>query len=238
MFEDSTFESMGRIRTRSRGWMIAAFAINGSILLALILIPLIYPEALPRIGLIQLMEAPPPPPQQPKPIIRRVHATEEHSAMPPDLTIAPSRIPRGVPPPAAGPEVSEPIDIASGDGHGVGPAGPDSPFGPSAPRPVVHPTPTGPMRIAGTIEAGLLVYKRVPIYPAIAVAVRKEGTVVLQATISKSGTIENLRVVSGPPMLQQAALDAVQSWRYRPYFLDGQAIEVETTVNVVFTLGR
>ena len=64
-----------------------------------------------------------------------------------------------------------------------------------------------------------------------------QGTVVLQATISKTGTIENLHVVSGPAMLQQAALDAVKSWRYRPYLLNNEPVEVETTVNVIFTLG-
>ncbi len=77
-----------------------------------------------------------------------------------------------------------------------------------------------------------------PPYPAIAKAAGVQGTVILQATISKSGTIENLRVVSGPAMLQQAALDAVKTWRYRPYLLNGQPVEVETTVNVVFSLGR
>jgi protein TonB len=65
---------------------------------------------------------------------------------------------------------------------------------------------------------------------------RVSGTVVLAATISKTGTIENLHVVSGPPVLQQAALDAVQTWLYRPYLLDGEPVEVETTINVVFTL--
>jgi periplasmic protein TonB len=77
----------------------------------------------------------------------------------------------------------------------------------------------------------------VPQYPAIAKAARIQGTVVLQATISKAGGIENLRVVSGPPMLQQAAMDAVRSWRYKPYLLNGDPVEVETTVNVVFNLG-
>jgi protein TonB len=62
--------------------------------------------------------------------------------------------------------------------------------------------------------------------------------VVLQATISKAGTIENLRVAGGPAMLQQAALDAVKTWRYRPYLLNGQPVEVETTINVIFTLTR
>jgi protein TonB len=235
MFEDSTFESRGSIHTRSRGWMIAALAFNGSILLALILIPLIYPEALPRIGMSMLMTAPPPP-QQPRPRPQVDHATVVRSDMPDGRMTAPRTIPRNIPNSPAGPEILDRIDVASIGGNG--PASADSPFRPAIPPPVVRPAAKGPVRIAGPVEAGLLLYKKVPIYPQIAVAMRKEGTVVLQATISKSGTIENLRVVSGPAMLQQAALDAVQSWRYRPYQLDGEPIEVETTVNVVFTLGR
>jgi protein TonB len=82
----------------------------------------------------------------------------------------------------------------------------------------------------------MLIEKQMPVYPAIAKATRTEGTVVLQATISRSGTIENLRVASGPGLLQQAALDAVKTWRYRPYLLNGEPVEVETTVNVVFKL--
>ena len=72
----------------------------------------------------------------------------------------------------------------------------------------------------------------------IARQARIQGTVVLQATIGKGGEIENLRVVSGPPMLQQAALDAVRSWRYRPFYLNGEPVAVETTVNVIFSLGN
>ena len=60
---------------------------------------------------------------------------------------------------------------------------------------------------------------------------------VLQATISKDGTIQNLHVISGPPMLQAGALDAVRTWRYRPYLLNGEPVEVETQINVVFNLG-
>jgi protein TonB len=83
----------------------------------------------------------------------------------------------------------------------------------------------------------MLLNRTVPLYPPIAKAARVSGTVVLQATISKTGTIENLRVISGPAMLQQSAMDAVRSWRYRPYLLNNEPVEVETTVNVVFTLG-
>lgn len=85
---------------------------------------------------------------------------------------------------------------------------------------------------------GILLAKSPPAYPAIAKAAGVQGTVVLQATISKSGTIENLRVVSGPLMLQQAAMDAVKTWRYRSYLLNNEPVEVETTVNVVFAMGR
>jgi protein TonB len=83
----------------------------------------------------------------------------------------------------------------------------------------------------------MLLQKTPPIYPPIAKAARVSGTVVLQAKISKSGQIEDLHVVTGPAMLQQAAIDAVKTWRYRPYLLNNDPVEVETTVNVIFTLG-
>jgi TonB family protein len=90
--------------------------------------------------------------------------------------------------------------------------------------------------ISNGIAVGLLVQKTAPIYPPIAKSAHVSGTVVIQATISRTGSIENLRVVSGPTMLRQSALDAVKTWRFRPYLLDGQPVEVETTVNVVFNL--
>ena len=93
------------------------------------------------------------------------------------------------------------------------------------------------VNISAGVAVGMLLQKTQPVYPPIAKAARVSGTVVLQATISKTGAIENLRVVSGPAMLQQAALDAVKSWRYRPYLLNNEPVEVETTVNVIFTLG-
>lgn len=92
------------------------------------------------------------------------------------------------------------------------------------------------MRISTRVLEGLLLFKTAPPYPVLAKATRTEGTVVLEAIISKAGAIENLHVVSGPPMLRQAAFDAVRTWRYRPYLLDGQPTEVETTVNVIFSL--
>jgi periplasmic protein TonB len=88
------------------------------------------------------------------------------------------------------------------------------------------------------VEEGLLIKRTIPIYPPIALASHIEGTVVLQATISRSGTIANLHIISGPMMLQEAAKNAVQQWQYRPYLLSGEPVEVETTVNVIFKLNQ
>jgi len=107
----------------------------------------------------------------------------------------------------------------------------------NAPAPVVKAAPPKKVNVSSGVMQGNVLVKTTPQYPAIAKAARIQGTVVLQATISKAGTIENLRVVSGPAMLQQAALDAVRSWRYKPYLLNGDPVEVETQVNVVFSLG-
>lgn len=103
--------------------------------------------------------------------------------------------------------------------------------------PKVTAAPPKKINISAGVAVGMLIQKTQPIYPPIAKAARVQGTVILQATISKQGTIENLRVISGPAMLQEAALDAVKTWRYRPYLLNNEPVEVETTINVIFSLG-
>ena len=92
------------------------------------------------------------------------------------------------------------------------------------------------LRIPSRVMQTNLLQKVQPTYPSMAKTARIQGTVVLEVTISKIGTIENLRVLSGPPMLYPAAIDAVRQWRYKPYMLNGEAVQVATTVNVVFTL--
>ena len=235
MFEDSTFESTGSIRTRSRRWMLATLALNGSILLALILIPLIYPEALPSLSIPLLMTAPAPPAEQPRPVPVQAQALTAHPQMQNPFQ-APSVIPRGYPPrdPV---EATTRIDIAGGstsDSIGTGSA--DDPWGHQPPVVVVQQPPKAPTTVSQGVMKGYLIYQKTPTYPSLGLAMHMEGTVVLQATISKSGTIENLHVLSGPAMLQQAAIDAVRQWRYRPYLLNGTPVDVETTVNVVFTM--
>jgi protein TonB len=90
--------------------------------------------------------------------------------------------------------------------------------------------------VSAGVAGGLLTQKTAPVYPEIAKKAHVSGTVVLKATISKTGIIENVHVVSGPSMLTQAALDAVRTWRYKPYKLNNDPVEIETTINVNFTL--
>jgi protein TonB len=92
------------------------------------------------------------------------------------------------------------------------------------------------VRISQGVTKGLLVHRVEPTYPALARAARVQGEVVLTAVISPNGDIENLQLVSGHPMLVPYALSAVKQWRYKPYLLNGQPVEVETTITVIFSL--
>jgi peptidyl-prolyl cis-trans isomerase A (cyclophilin A) len=94
------------------------------------------------------------------------------------------------------------------------------------------------LTISPGVAMGLLDLKKPPVYPIEAKKAGVSGAVVLAATISTSGLVEDLHVISGPELLQQAALDAVKDWRYRPYLLNGQPVEVKTQINVIFTLGK
>jgi protein TonB len=155
---------------------------------------------------------------------------------------APTKIPKDIknvkddaPPP---PQMA---GVAGMAGMG-GPGGPGGVFGGAgmgtAPTPVVRvEKPKGPTRVSAGVIAGNILVKTNPVYPPIAKAAHVSGTVVLHALISKSGTIDNLTVVSGPEMLRAAALDAVRTWRYKPYLLNGEPTEVDTTVTVNFNFG-
>ncbi len=237
MFEDAIFESAGTIHTRSRNWMLATFARNGSILAALVVLPLIYPEALPhRIGDLLLI-APPPASQPPQ----LVHTAAQAFHGAPRMTSLELVAPRRISPWIGRVDRSETapgdgrlITMDSGSGTGI-PGG--DPFAHTRAPAVVQAHPHGPMRISSGVAQGLILNQCMPLYPALARAMRLEGTVHLQAVISKSGSVDNIRVLSGPAVLQQASVDAVRCWRYRPFLLNGEPIDVETTVSVVFRLG-
>ena len=232
MFEDSIFESAGKIHTRSRRWMVAVFFFNTSILLALILIPLLCPQALPQrcCTLLQPCCTFLKPQPKPQPTTETARPTTEMQG---GHLFAPPRIPIGI----VMVGVPEP-PIISGDLTSIGPGDNMKDLFHTQAGPSVRQEVKAPIQVPSTVEEVLLIRKTMPVYPPIARAAHIEGTVRLAATISKTGYIENLHIASGPAMLRQAALDAVSTWRYRPYLLNGQPVEVETTVDVIFTLSR
>jgi protein TonB len=108
---------------------------------------------------------------------------------------------------------------------------------PPPPPPGGQQSPHGPARISGGVMAGHIRSKVIPVYPMKAKKAHVGGTVVLHAIIDKDGSVEKLQAVSGPQMLQQAAVDAVSQWVYEPYLLNGVPTEVDTTITVNFKLG-
>jgi periplasmic protein TonB len=238
MFEDSLVESGNRIRRKNKFWSLVAFLLNTGALLALAIWPLLHPEALPRQVMATLMVAPSPPPAPP-PAAPAAKVQAKAQMLMSEFR-ATSRIPKvkqvdeaAMPQPMIGVQGMEGLSngIPGGIGSIINDAG-------TRQATVVRPKAPNSLSVSSGVMAGYLLTKTLPQYPAIPRTARIQGTVVLQATVSKSGSIENLRVIGGPPMLQQAAMDAVRSWRYKPYLLNGEPVEVETTINVVFRLGE
>jgi periplasmic protein TonB len=235
----STINSSWDQRSR-RGWTtLTSLALQVLACAALLVLPLLRPMGLPSlrplstpVSLGQPLEEVP---------AVRSHASGNTAAPNHPAVISlimPTRIPSSIPvpgddgPPQIGP---------SGPGTGsLGPASPDgvwNALGTGA-RPILPSPPATvapPLRVSHMDEGDLL-HKVLPVYPPLARSARIQGQVVLQAVISKQGVIENLKVLAGHPMLVPAAKEAVRQWRYRPYVLNNEPVEVETQITVNFSL--
>ena len=227
--------------TSRRKWTtLFSFLVQSTAIALLLLLPLFYTEGLPTLKLLsRAISMPVPAGTTPAP-------PPSHSSAPTasnfigNVLSAPRWIPRGIP-------------IV--DDHGIAPLPSGVPTVPGATGPVgdpnavlnsifgpanrvvirIRPTVRPPQRVSVMME-GLLIHRVEPAYPPLAKAARIQGTVQLQAIISRQGTIQNLQVLSGHPMLVTAAVEAVRQWRYRPYILNGEPVEVETQVTVNFVL--
>jgi len=236
MFEDSLIESAGRIHTK-RGWTtVVSVGFQAVAIGVMILIPLIYTEALPSQMMTTFLVAPPPPPPPPPPAAM-VKVTKIETEMDNGALRTPTKIPEKVK--MIKEEEAPPSTGIMGGVQGGVPGGALSGviggiIGSTANLPKV----AAPQRIRVSqgVTEGNLIRKVQPTYPPLAKTARIQGSVILNAVISKGGNIENLRVMSGHPMLVQSALDAVKQWKYRPYILNGEPVEVETTVTVNFNL--
>ena len=244
MFEDSLIESGGKLRTKRGMTTTVSFVFQAVLVGILVLIPLLFTEALPKTQLMTFLVAPPPPPPPPPPpaaapvkIVKQVQTDIVNGQL-----RTPTKIPEKVqmikedeaPPPvmsAAGVVGGVPGGVPGGSMGGV--IG-----GIISSTPVAVPKVATPqrVRVSQGVTQGLLIRKIQPAYPPLARQARIQGSVLLQAEISKDGTIQNLRLISGHPMLAPAAIEAVKQWRYKPYILNGEPVEVETQITVNFTL--
>jgi len=213
-----------------------------------LLVPLMFTEELPKGQLLTMLIAPPPPPPPPPPAaeaVRKIVKEIQTDMLNTGQLRTPTRIPQKVqlikeeeaPPPMAatsGVVGGVPGGIPGGQLGGVIGGIVNATSNLAVPKfaPVVPQR----VRISQGVTKGLLIRRVEPSYPTLARAARVQGEVILSAVISVNGEIENLQLVSGHPMLVPAALTAVKQWRYKPYLLNGQPTEVETTITVIFTL--
>ncbi len=243
MFEDSLIESGGRLKT-SRGWTsIVSFGIQIGIICVMVLIPLIFTEALPKTITLGFLVAPPPPPPPPPPAAAVVKVVKVIQT---DIVNGQLRTPTKIPKKIEmikEEEAPPPVMASAGVVGGVPGGVPGGSMGGVmgsilSSTPTVAPKIATPqrVRVSSGVQSGLLIRKVPPAYPPLARQARIQGVVILQAQISKDGNIENLQLISGHPMLAPAAIEAVKQWKYKPYLLNGEPVEVETQVQVNFTL--
>lgn len=248
MFSDSLLE-FGQQKKRQTLATTTSFIFNCMAVGMMLIMPLVFTDTLPKAQLLTFLVAPPPPPPPPPPaaeqaqkIVRQIQTDMLNTGQ----LRTPTKIPQKIemikeeeaPPPMAvtsGVVGGVPGGIPGGQLGGVIGGIVSATSNLSAVPKFIPATPQR-VRISQGVTRGLLIHRVEPGYPALARAARVQGDVILTAVISVNGEIENLQLVSGHPMLVPAAISAVKQWRYKPYLLNGQPVEVETTITVIFSL--
>ena len=225
-----------------RGYHKQILAYYGQFLLigVMILVPLIYTDALPKQQLMTFLVAPPPPPPPPPPpAATPVKVVKIASELVNGQLRQPTKIPQKV---AIIKEEEAPPDLGAGGVPGGVPGGIPGGAAGGVIGGIISQTANLPkvavqrVRVSQGVASGYLIKKVQPNYPPLARQARIQGQVVLHAEISKEGTITNLQLISGHAMLAPAAIEAVKQWRYKPYLLNGEPVAVETEVIVNFSL--
>ena len=235
------FESVARPTTkRKRLAVVISATLQSACLLILLIFPLIYTEALPKL-IFKTTWVGPPDPARPTaaPAPTERVSTRAVRLLNHGVVIAPGRIPATVNRIREAPLPPEPP-------VGQGSIGDNTHFdllsvAPNAAEIIKRPVVTSVLErvpVTSTIEAAKLISRAQPVYPLLAIQARIQGNVVLHAIIGRDGQVSELQILSGHPLLVNAAVEAVRQWRYSPTLLNGQAVEVETTITVSFVLGQ
>jgi periplasmic protein TonB len=254
MFEQ-TFVQTGK--TNTVGTVIVSTFAQLVLIGVAVILPMWYFEVLPTAQLQSMLVAPPPPPPPPPPpapaaIVKPVKVIPRQFDA--GKLMAPKVIPKEIaqikeeelPPPSsgvAGVVGGVPGGVPGGQMGGVlggiiGSVPSAAPPPPPPPKKEEKPVTPQRIRVGGNVQQAMLVAQPRPIYPPLAKQARISGTVTLNAVIGKDGHIANLSVAKGHPLLIQAALDAVKNWIYKPTLLNGEPVEVATTIDVNFTLSQ
>ncbi|HEY1802225.1 MAG TPA: TonB family protein [Terriglobales bacterium] len=218
-----------------RGWTtLLSFGLECLAVAALIAVPLFHVESLPQVKTIAAVFTPivKAIPAEPIPVNPGHPVVLPYGEMASGAIRQPSRIPNST---ADGGSLAPAPEVPWGVPHGANPLNQIVNDGPVSSE---HPILAHRFTVSQGVMEGSLIQKIQPVYPHLALVTHTEGSVMLQAVISREGIIENLQVVSGSPYLSRAAVDAVRQWRYRPYRLNGEPVEVETQIVVNFTLGE
>jgi protein TonB len=248
MFEQSFLDQVGRT---SRPWTVAvSFLFQSIMVVLLILVPLIYTDTLPKTQLMSFLVAPPPPPPPPPPpaaapvkVVKVIPRQFDAGRL-----MAPKVIPKQIaiiredelPDPGGA------VGVVGGVPGGVPGGAPGGIIGgiigaaPVAPPPpkveVQKPVAPQRIRVGGNVQAAKILNQPKPVYPPLAKQARIQGTVRFTAIIGRDGTIQNLQLISGHPLLVPSAQEAVKQWKYQPTLLNGEPVEVITQIDVNFTL--
>jgi protein TonB len=254
MFEQTFVDGVGRT---NKSWTVMLSFVGQIALIGVaVIIPLIYTDVLPATSLQMLLVAPPPPPPPPPPpaqappvkVVKVIPRQFDAGKL-----MAPKVVPKEIavireeelPPPSSG--VGGVVGgvsggVAGGVGGGVlsGIIGAVPTAAPPPPPPAAPKKEAAPQRIkvGGNVQAAMVVKRVQPVYPQLAKSARVSGVVHLAAIIAKDGTIQELHSLGGPALLITAAMDAVKQWVYRPTLLNGEPVQVETTIDVNFTLNQ
>jgi periplasmic protein TonB len=241
MFAESMLETSWAQRTRRNWTTLTSFGLQAVVIALLLVLPLWKTVGLPAARTVSTPISVGRVASEPAPQRRNSGASVTQTNILPGRLMQPSRIPPVIRMDVGDPTPQPPIGMAMGLEETGRPSGAQNglPFailGGTRPVLAIAPAPAVRAFRPSNLLAGSLVNRVRPDYPYPAKIAHVQGQVVLAAIISKAGTIEDLRVLSGHPMLVAAAIKAVSHWRYRPYILNGEPVEVETQITVNFTL--
>ncbi len=229
-----------------KSWTVGVAALfQAGIVFVFVLIPLLFTEVLPKSTLRGFLLQPPPPAAPPPPMAPHNTPTNIDRILHGGQVTTPSAIPRTVsiireedlpPDVMQGTLTGVPNGVPNGEPNGV-PNGIPNGIGTGNPPPPPPPAVQHRIRVGGNVQAAKMIHQVQPSYPQIAKTAHVQGTVVLHAVIAKDGSVQELTYLSGPPLLMPAAMEAVRQWKYQPTLLNGEPVEVDTTISVIFTMG-